>query len=328
ERQQTKIVVQALRVGEIGIATTPNETYAITGLKIKAASPLEKTMVIELANGGDGYIPPPEMHAWGGYNTWAARSAGLEVLAEPKIAEAAIGLLETVSKKPRRPCSLDLGPASRAIQQMKPVVWWRLNEFSGPIAVDCSGLQNHGRFEGGVAYYLDGPNSKDFCENDLNRAPHFVDGRIGLDLSDLGDTYSISMWVWNGMPNDARNVTGWLFSRDHNHGVSLYGEHLGVSGKGDNPGRLMFQSDKVLIGKTEIPRWSWKHVAIIRNGSGVRVFLDGKKEIDGEAPRSTIQSSYFAGRSDGDSNWEGRLDEIAIFNRALTDTEISELSVK
>jgi len=59
EKQQTEIVVQALRIGDIGIATTPNETYAITGLKIKAASPLPHNMVIELANGGDGYIPPP-----------------------------------------------------------------------------------------------------------------------------------------------------------------------------------------------------------------------------------------------------------------------------
>ena len=31
--------------------------------------------VIELANGGDGYIPPPEQHLLGGYNTWPARSA-------------------------------------------------------------------------------------------------------------------------------------------------------------------------------------------------------------------------------------------------------------
>ncbi len=58
-------------------------------------------MVIELANGGDGYIPPPEQHLLGGYNTWAARSAGLEVEAEPKIAEAAIQLLESVTEKPR-----------------------------------------------------------------------------------------------------------------------------------------------------------------------------------------------------------------------------------
>jgi hypothetical protein len=102
ERQKTEIVVQGLRIGEhIGIATTPNETYALTGLKIKAASPLPKTMVIELANGGDGYIPPPEQHLLGGYNTWPARSAGLEVNAEPKIAEAAVQMLEQASGKVR-----------------------------------------------------------------------------------------------------------------------------------------------------------------------------------------------------------------------------------
>ena len=134
ERQQTEIVVQALRIGPIGIATTPNETYAITGLKIKAASPLPHTLVIELANGGDGYIPPPEMHAWGGYNTWAARSAGLEVMAEPKITQAAIGLLETVSQAPRKPWHLSAGPATKSLADLGPLAYWRLNEFTGPVA--------------------------------------------------------------------------------------------------------------------------------------------------------------------------------------------------
>ncbi|MBI5829920.1 MAG: hypothetical protein HZB20_10375, partial [Chloroflexi bacterium] len=112
ERQKTEIVVQALRIGDIGIATTPNATYAVTGLKIKAASPLPHNMVIELANGGDGYIPPPEQHLFGGYNTWAARSAGLEVQAEPKIAEAGIALLEKVSGQPRRYWKLRNGPSA------------------------------------------------------------------------------------------------------------------------------------------------------------------------------------------------------------------------
>ena len=98
ERQSAEVVTQAVRIGKIAIATTPNETYAITGLKIKAASPLEKTMVIELANGGDGYIPPPEQHRFGGYNTWAARSAGLEVMAEPK----SRGILQTPARKGQR----------------------------------------------------------------------------------------------------------------------------------------------------------------------------------------------------------------------------------
>ncbi|MFI4873895.1 MAG: hypothetical protein ACIALR_01060, partial [Blastopirellula sp. JB062] len=62
ERQSTEVVLQALRIGDMAIATTPNETYALTGLKLKRRSPLKNTMVIELANGGDGYIPPPEQH--------------------------------------------------------------------------------------------------------------------------------------------------------------------------------------------------------------------------------------------------------------------------
>src|SRR5207237_8391063 len=114
---------QAWPIGDMASTTTPCETYAVTGLKIKAASPLPNTMVIELANGGDGYIPPPEQHPFGGYNTWAARSAGLEVMAEPKIAEAAISLLEKVSGKPRREWKLSDGSAARAILDAKPLAY-------------------------------------------------------------------------------------------------------------------------------------------------------------------------------------------------------------
>ncbi|HSI62182.1 MAG TPA: LamG-like jellyroll fold domain-containing protein [Candidatus Saccharimonadia bacterium] len=325
ERQQTEIVVQALRIGDIGIATTPNETYAITGLKIKAASPLKHNMVIELANGGDGYIPPPEMHAWGGYNTWAARSAGLEVMAEPKITQAAIALLEEVSGAPRKPWKLGMGPASKAIAQMKPAMWWRLNEFSGPLAADESGNHHEATYEGGVAYYLDGPDAASFTAGEVNRAPHFVGGRLCSEFSDVEADYSISLWLWNGMPNDARDVSGWFYSRDHNHGLSAYGEHLGVAGRSANPGRLIFQGDKLLAGKTEVPRWTWQHVVLVRAGSTVRVYLNGALDIEGQAKPSTIPECFFGGRSDNDSGWEGRLDEVAVFNRALSADEVAQL---
>ncbi len=327
ERQQTEIVVQALRVGDIGIATTPNETYAITGLKIKAASPLPHNMVIELANGGDGYIPPPEMHAWGGYNTWAARSAGLEVMAEAKITGAAIELLEKVSAAPRRPYGLRAGPATKAIAGLKPVAWWRLNEFTGPLAADASGNHRDASYETSVAYYLEGPHSAAFCDGEKNRAPHFVGGRLCSEQADLGGAWSVSLWLWNGMPNDGRDVSGWLYSRDHNHGVSAYGEHLGIGGKGGNAGKLIFQTDTILAGKTVISRWTWQHLALVHESGKVRVYLNGVLEIEGEAKRSGIAQCFFGGRSDNDSNWEGRLDEIAIFNRALNVEDVAKLGV-
>jgi len=67
EEPQRALKLQAIRIGELGIAAIPNETFALTGLKIKARSPLLTTMNIELANGSQGYIPPPEQHVLGGY---------------------------------------------------------------------------------------------------------------------------------------------------------------------------------------------------------------------------------------------------------------------
>jgi hypothetical protein len=90
------VPLQAIRIGEVGIAAIPCEVFAETGLAIKAGSPLRPTFTIELANGYNGYLPTPEQHALGGYETWPARSSYLEVQAEPKIRSAVLGLLSRV----------------------------------------------------------------------------------------------------------------------------------------------------------------------------------------------------------------------------------------
>jgi hypothetical protein len=110
ENPSEQLVLQAIRIGDVGITGIPNEVFAVTGLKLKARSPLKKTFTIELANGAAGYIPPPEQHKLGGYTTWPARTAGLEIEAEPKIVDQVLSLLESVSGKKRRPLSVDLYP--------------------------------------------------------------------------------------------------------------------------------------------------------------------------------------------------------------------------
>lgn len=103
ENPSEEIVLQAARVGDMGITACPNEVFAATGLKLKAQSPLPTTMNITLANGASGYIPPPEQFPLGGYTTWPARTAGLEVGAEPKILEGLLALLENVAGASRKP---------------------------------------------------------------------------------------------------------------------------------------------------------------------------------------------------------------------------------
>jgi len=92
-----ELKLQAIRIGDLGIAAIPCEVYGSTGLAIKAASPLKTTMNISLANGCEGYIAPPEQHKLGGYTTWRARTSCLEELAEPKIKAAVVGLLVEVA---------------------------------------------------------------------------------------------------------------------------------------------------------------------------------------------------------------------------------------
>ena len=46
-----------------------------------------------------------------------------------------------------------------------------------------------------------------------NRAVHFAGGHLHASLDDLDDEYSVSLWFWNGLPADVRQVTGTLFAR-------------------------------------------------------------------------------------------------------------------
>lgn len=337
EMQSTEVVVQAVRIGEIAIATTPNETYALTGLKIKRQSPLQKTMVIELANGGDGYIPPPEQHLLGGYNTWAARSAGLEVRAEPKIVATALSLLEDVCDQPRREWRQSHGPLAETVLEHEPVAYWRLDEMAGPWARDATEHQRHAVYELPVAFFLEGPRSDAFCRGEeINRAVHIVDGRLRTPLETLNEEYSISLWCWNGMPVDGREVTGWMISQGPGFDAGGVNAFLGLGGTATGPGRLLLELDgpeeqaRQVIGKTQLQRWDWNHVAYVCDGKQLQVYLNGhsEPEISAALPgggqfRGPL---IFGGRDDRPEGWEGRLDEIAVFDRALTLAEVRRLA--
>ena len=89
--------LQALRIGELGIAAIPCEVYGSTGLRLKEQSPLKPTFAISLANGCEGYIPPPDQHKLGGYTTWRARSSCLETETEPQIVACLLEMLGSVA---------------------------------------------------------------------------------------------------------------------------------------------------------------------------------------------------------------------------------------
>ncbi len=88
------------------------------------------------------------------------------------------------------------------------------------------------------------------------------------------------------------------------------------------------KSDTVLTGKSVIDTYTWNHVVLVRDGSKVRVYLNGRiePEIDGEADVTideSIRQVFLAGRCDSFANLAGKLDEVALFDRVLSTDEIA-----
>jgi hypothetical protein len=273
-----ELKLQAIRVGELAITAIPNEVYAITGMKLKAQSPFDLTMNIELANGSEGYIPPPEQHALGGYTTWPARTAGLEVQAEPKIVAAVLKLLEEVAGKPRRALVVPKTPYAEAVLASNPWAYWRLEDIEGTIAVDSSGHGRHATYADGFALYLPGPDAPGLsAPGRIDRAVYLAGGRLKAPLDFLPLTCTLELWFWSGSPEG-------------------------------------------------LPR-AWQHLALVRRDGGkTEVYVDGESKRDASSARPI---EGFAERllgaviGDGGPGIEGKVSEVALYDRALDASEVA-----
>jgi neutral ceramidase len=93
-----KVPLQVLGIGDLAVVAIPCEVFAEIGLSIKKSSPFRTTCVVSLANGYYGYLPTPEQHALGGYETWRARSSFLGRKSSVEIETAIAKLLKIIAK--------------------------------------------------------------------------------------------------------------------------------------------------------------------------------------------------------------------------------------
>ncbi len=93
--EQVSVPLQAFRIGDLGVAAIPFEVFTDTGLEIKRRTPLPRTFTISLANGSYGYLPTPEHHKLGGYETWLGTNR-VEFEASRKITETVLELFSSL----------------------------------------------------------------------------------------------------------------------------------------------------------------------------------------------------------------------------------------
>jgi hypothetical protein len=95
-----KVPLQVMVIDNRAVVAIPCEVFTEIGLRVKKDISLFRTScVVSLANGYFGYLPTPQQHALGGYETWRARSSFLEVGASPKIEKVIGELMKDVMRQ-------------------------------------------------------------------------------------------------------------------------------------------------------------------------------------------------------------------------------------
>ncbi len=341
ERQKTSVKLQAIRIGdpgigELGIATLPNEVYALTGLRLRWSSPFGTHFNIELANGAEGYIPPREQHGLGGYTTWPARTAGLEVDAEENIRQTLGGMLRELDLSPGRGMSHDASEYTLAVidshtrafvdfQNERSIGLQRSpfpeREFTvmvcGQHALWLPG------FNAGLGYGDESALKSQVRvpRDKINRSIHLAGGHLELPDLKLGTDSSIALWFWLGHESGASDRSGELINA---LGVSLkahqFPDHTVRLEWGDKVASASAEGSDSAKAETTFFADDWHFAVLIRDGENVRVHLDGSEKpvLAGKAGKTANEVLFGQGL-------EGRLDEITIWDRVIEQSLIAKL---
>ncbi len=207
------------------------------------------------------------------------------------------------------------------------VAWYPLDEGSGNTIKDCSGRDHGGLITGapvggswvpgrrGMALRFDKGGG---CV-DLSIAPHFR-------LSSA--EFTLSVWAQYGPEADTGYLVGKttnISSRGWRLATSKQNAHFQVVEPADGGVALRYVEEK------NVPAVTWIHlVAVYVPNERVDLWVDGTLKqstpLSGALIEDEKASLRFGCRSSGGYNYAGLLDDVRLYKRALTSTEIQALA--
>lgn len=203
------------------------------------------------------------------------------------------------------------------------VAYWGFNETSGTTAYDATSNDNDltitgatinqtGCGDGGRSYLFDGTN--DYVGN--------------VDNFKFTSAFSISMMIRTTV------TTGYQSPIGNYHWTGQGYDFI----RNERTGRIEFTIRNSGSGTaytrstTNVANGSWHHVVATWDGSNIRIYINGTQEAVTSctfAPNYHASNRFVIGtREIGDNYWNGGIDNVAIYSRALTSTEVSQLTTK
>lgn len=198
------------------------------------------------------------------------------------------------------------------------VAYWNLDEVTGTIANDLSNYDNHGTLRNGL-------NFSDDSISAISGAGLSFDGTD--DYVEIADSdaltpehFSISLWV---LPTDLGGGSqNTIAKRDTSNNGSYVFECNGTS-----------VNHYININGWELFRMTyvedqWQHVVVTYDGSKIRGYINAqfKNDVSVSGVLNNDPGPLYLGNTAYSSRpFYGSLDEVSIYNRALTQSEISQI---
>lgn len=195
------------------------------------------------------------------------------------------------------------------------VGYWPMNEATSTIAGDFSGNGYGGTLSGATI-------------------PSWIMGKLGQALNFNGSTSYIDV----GTTPSALNLTGDLtvsaWIKPNSAGEGNFGRIIDSMNTGSNgiafeinaSNGLGFQ--QVVNSNTNILTFGqWQHVVVTLSGTTVTFYVNGASAGSGtqSPPASTAENFVIGNRMAGDRTFDGGLDDVRIYSRALSASEVLAL---
>jgi hypothetical protein len=236
--------------------------------------------------------------------------------------------------------------------QMASADWLKSDSVVATVAPDPAGLMLH--------YKLDG-DATDSSGNNYHGiekdGPTYVEGKFGqaIRLDGLDDYVAIQDMNYIGVGHPEVTVCAWIRTTDSGSGIIASFDRsefwrLETNGAGGGPGQVGWDvwsvTDNTYVDTGSIRRvddGQWHHVAGVFDNGTMTIYIDGGAEPSHVSSDSTFgrdrayprygflgansEASYPppTGRPDG-GYFEGDVDELYIYNRALSEAEIRYLA--
>ena len=204
------------------------------------------------------------------------------------------------------------------------VMYLTLDEGSGNIAYDYSGNNNNGTLYDANSTNYDGNTPPQWVDGKFGKALSFdgIDDIVNVSSSSTLNSPNFTLIAWINLKNLGSGYWSTIFDKEYQYYVGVYSDgHIGFwVGNGNSWINDLQTSPNI------ISAGNWYHIAIVYNGS-MYVYVNGELKAGPKSSSYGINNNplQLYGRINPAfyNQWaNGTLDEVRIYNRALSDQEI------